>query len=175
MKGRKARPTDVAVIHRLVAHYSAQGLLLPRTPEEIHAHIERFLVLEEKTQLGKRRILGCVALESYGSDLAEIRSLAVNPGIRGRGVGARLLRYVLAVAKRRRITRVFAVTHAPAFFGRQGFVATTRRALPEKIARDCRTCPKKRHCELVAVVATVCPERAALAVIQPTWKPAPVA
>ena len=175
MRGRKARPADVATIHRLVAHYAAQGLLLPRTPEEILAHIERFLVLEEKTPLGKNRILGCVALESYGSDLAEIRSLAVNPWIRGRGVGARLLRYVLAVAKRRRIARVFAVTHAPSFFGRQGFIATTRGALPEKIARDCRTCPKQRHCELVAVVATVCPERAALAVIQPTWKPIPVA
>ena len=175
MRGRKARPADVAVIHRLVTHYAAQGLLLPRTQDEIRGHIDRFLLLEEKTPLGKTRTLGCVALELYGNDLAEIRSLAVNPGIRGRGVGARLLRYVLAVAKRRRIARVFAVTHAPAFFGRQGFVATTRLALPEKIARDCRVCPKQRHCELVAVVATVCPERAALAVLQPAWKPAPVA
>ena len=175
MKGRRARPSDTGTIHRLISHYAAQGLLLPRAEEEVRAHIERFLVLEEKTAAGKSRLLGCVALESYGSDLAEIRSLAVNPGIRGRGVGARLVRYALAAARRRRIARVFAVTHAPEFFGRQGFIATTRRALPEKIARDCRGCPKEPRCELVAVIATVCPERASLAVLQPAWKPIPVA
>jgi len=124
--------------------------------------------------LGRRFAIGCVALESYGADLAEVRSLAVDPAIRGRGLGARLLRFALATAKRRKIARVFAVTHAPDFFGRLGFVASTSamaEALPEKIARDCRTCPKAEKCELVAVIATVIPERATLPILEA--KPAP--
>ena len=165
MKQRKAKLVDVPAICRLIEHYAAQGLLLPRSEENVREHLPHFLVLEEGG-----RLLGCVALEPYGADLAEVRSLAVDPETRGRGLGARLLRHALAVARRRRIARVFAVTHAPEFFGRQGFVTSTRFALPEKIARDCRTCLKAAHCELVAVIATVCPERAALPIL--TAKPA---
>jgi len=159
VKARKARPADVPQVHALIAHYAAQGLLLPRSEDEVRAHIARFLVLEEKG-----RVAGCVALEPYSPDLAEVRSLAVDPQFRGQHLGPRLLRYALAIAKRRKIARVFAVTHAPDFFGRQGFVAAARWTVPEKIARDCRTCSKARSCELVAVVATLLPERAALPV-----------
>jgi hypothetical protein len=37
--------------------------------------------------------------------------------------------------------------------------------VPEKIERDCTTCPKERRCKLVAVVALVCPEREVLPVL----------
>jgi len=161
VKARRARLKDVAAIHALITHYAAQGLLLPRTEDEIRLHASRFLVLEEGG-----RVIGCVALESYGADLAEVRSLAVDPAIRGRGLGVRLLRFALATAKRRKIARVFAVTHAPEFFGRLGFVASSRWALPEKIARDCRTCPKAEKCELVAMIAAVIPERAMLPILE---------
>jgi amino-acid N-acetyltransferase len=164
MRSRRARPEDAAGVHRLITYYADRGLLLPRTEEEILAHIERFLVLTEKERQTEK-LLGCVALEPYGGDLAEIRSLAVEPETRGRGLGTRLLRVALAAARRRKIARVFAVTHAPQFFTRQGFAPSTRWALPEKLERDCRTCPKADHCELVAVIATVCPERVVLPVL----------
>ena len=178
MKARRARIADVPAIHRLIAHYAAQDLLLPRSEVDIRTHIARFLVLEEESrgQGGETGIIGCVALEPYGSDLAEIRSLAVDPEIRGRGLGACLVQSALAKARRRQIARVFAVTHVPEFFGRQGFTTSPRWALPEKIARDCCTCPKARTCNLVAVVATVCPERVVLpgsARLIPAIKPAP--
>jgi len=167
MRTRKARIGDVAAIHRLIAHYAGQGLLLPRSEADVRVHFRRFLVLEDE-----RRVIGCVALEPYSAELAEIRSLAVDPEIRGRGLGARLVKAALDEARRRRIARVFAVTHAPEFFGRQGFTLSTRWALPEKIARDCRTCPKASTCELVAVVVAVWPERVALPVLTPAAKPA---
>ena len=43
-----------------------------------------------------------------------------------------------------------------------GTVFAPREAVPEKIARDCRTCIKARDCTLVTVVAVVCPDRNAL-------------
>ena len=168
MRARRGRPADAAELHRLVTFYADRGLLLPRPLDEIHAHAARFIVLEHEG-----RIAGCVALESYANDLAEIRSLAVAPELRGQGMGARLLREALAAARRHKIARVFAVTHAPEFFGRQGFAVTTRWALPEKLERDCRTCPKARTCGLVACVLTVCPECIALPVLSIAAKHAP--
>ena len=174
MRGRRARPEDAVAVHRLIAHYAAEGLLLPRTEVEIYAHIGRFLVLVEPASAASNdRLLGCVALEPYGPDLAEIRSLAVDPQICGRGLGARLLRFALAVARRRKVARVFAVTHAPKFFNRQGFQTLSRQALPEKLDRDCRTCPKSPTCKLVAVIATVCPERVMLPVVAAAGNPVP--
>ena len=160
LRARKARAADTEAIHALITHYAAQGLLLPRTLEDVREHVERFLVLEEN-----HRVVGCVALESYGADLAEIRSLAVAPGTQGHGLGARLLRFAVVMARRRRIARIFAVTHAPEFFARQGFVAAKRQSIPEKVERDCRTCPKQRTCQLVAVVYNVLPQHAALNVL----------
>jgi N-acetylglutamate synthase-like GNAT family acetyltransferase len=160
VRARRAKPADVVAIHALVAKYAAQGLLLPRTEAEIRAHVGHFLVLAEK-----EHIAGCVALEPYGMELAEIRSVAVDDATRGRGFGAKLVQFALAEAKRRGFARVFAVTHAPEFFQRQGFALSHRRALPEKIERDCHGCPKQRSCHLAAVVAVVHPERVALPVL----------
>ena len=166
MKARKARLSDASAIHALIASYAAQGVLLPRTEENIREQISKFFVLEERRQL-----TGCVSLENYGADLAEIRSLAVNQEIRGRGLGGRLVEFVLAEARRKKIARVFAVTHAPTFFLRHGFAASSRRDIPEKIERDCRTCPKARSCRLIAVTAAVIPERVALPILDSLASP----
>jgi len=170
MKARKARTADAGAIFQLIAGYAAEGLLLPRAEDEICRNISRFLVFEEKS-----RIVSCVSLENYGPDLAEIRSLAVAAELRGRGVGARLLQYALTEARHRRIARVFAVTHAPEFFLRRGFAAGSRLSLNEKIERDCKSCPKRRTCRLVAVIATVIPERVTLPVLSDSPEPIPVA
>lgn len=157
MRARRARPSDVEGVFQLIAGYADEGLLLPRPEEEIRRNISHFLILEEEG-----RIAGCVALESYSADLAEIRSLAVNSAFRGRGLGARMLHFALAEARRRLIARVFAVTHAPEFFLRHGFAPGSRLSLAEKLERDCNSCPKQRSCRLLAVIATVIPERVTL-------------
>ncbi len=153
MRARKARRADAGAIHRLITHYAAQGLLLPRGEEEIRRDIGHFLVVEEKGQ-----VTSCVALESYGPTLAEVRSLAVEPGNHGRGAGSQLIEFAFAEARRRGIAQLFALTHAPEFFQRHGFETVRRQSLTQKTERDCRACPKRRACKLVAVIATVIPE-----------------
>ena len=86
MKARRARSSDARAIFELIAGYAQQGLLLPRAEHEIQKNISHFLVHEDK-----KRVVSCVALESYGSDLAEIRSLAVDSEFRGRRAGTKLL------------------------------------------------------------------------------------
>ena len=168
MRTRHAKISDAAAIHLLVAHYAAEGLLLPRAAAEIRANIGHFIVQEDG-----QRIVSCLSLESYGADLAEIRSIAVDPENRGQGFGARLIASALNEARRRGIARVFAVTHAPQFFERQGFAAAARQSLSEKIERDCRSCSQQRTCKLVPVVATVIPERVVLPILSDSVAPAP--
>ena len=176
MRTRLARPEDLAGICRLIDEYAAQGLLLPRTADDVCAHREHFLVLTERTRVDTgfmhappvaERLLGCVALEPYGATLAETRSLAVDPVACGRGLSGRLIAAALAKARRGKIARVFAVTHAASVFKRHGFFTAPRQTVPEKLARDCHTCPKARHCELVEVVTAVCPDRDLLPLLAP--------
>jgi amino-acid N-acetyltransferase len=159
--------SDAAAVHRVIAHYAGEGLLIPRAESEIREHIERFLVLVEKH--GKEeKVLGCVALEPYGADLAEVRSLAVAPDARGEGrnAGDCLMKAAMDTARRRKIARLFAVTHRPEFFSRYGFIPGPRQIVPEKIDRDCVACPKERTCNLIATVAVICPERDLLPVLR---------
>jgi amino-acid N-acetyltransferase len=171
MRARTARIGDASAVHRVIAHYAGEGLLLPRTEAEIRDHISRFLVLVERRN-GEEKVLGCVALEPYGDDLAEIRSLAVAPDARGygRNVGDRLMKAAMGTARRRKIARLFAVTHRPEFFSRYGFTPGPRQMVPEKIARDCMECPKEHNCNLIATVAVVCPESDLLPVLNGAGK-----
>ena len=75
-------------------------------------------------------VLGCVELEIYGS-AALLRSLAVAPARRGRGLGERLTREALALASRRGAREVFLLTEtAEGFFPRFGFVSADRAKAP---------------------------------------------
>ena len=157
MKIRAARMEDFDSIYSLVEDYSRGGLLLPRDREEIRSHLGEFLVLVGRVRNFSSEkedvLLGCVAIDTYRPGLAEIRSLAVIPQARGRGLGGRLLEAAISTARRRKIARVFAVTQAVELFERHGFnVAPLREAAPEKIARDCFTCPKAASCTLTTLV-----------------------
>lgn len=159
MRTRRARAEEVEGIARLIEHYAADGLLLARSREEIRAGIDRFLVLVDGG-----RIAGCAALESYGPDLAEIRSVAVDPSARGRGLGARLLRAAMREARRRGYARVFAVTHSADYFLRHGFEPVDRRFLAAKVEHDCARCARAVHCRMVGVVSTISARENGLAI-----------
>lgn len=79
-------------------------------------------------------IAGCVALELYGEE-ALLRSLAVAPAARGRGLGERLTAAALDLAEARGARRVWLLTTtAERFFPRFGFLAVERDELPEALA-----------------------------------------
>jgi len=168
MKVRRARASDAAAIHAIISGYAAAGILLPRALEEIRRHAPRFLVLvdeEASDGSGAPSVCGCVALEPYGPALVEVRSLAILPARRGAGLGRRLLTAGIRAAKQQGFERVFAVASSPQFFLRHGFTLSSRHALPEKIARDCCTCPKERTCRLTAVVMPLKSRRSALSIL----------
>src|ERR1700758_2379989 len=70
MHTREALLRDAAPIHDLIASYSGDGTLLPRSLPEICENIRDFVVTEDAG-----RIIGCGALHLYGTRLAEILSI----------------------------------------------------------------------------------------------------
>lgn len=148
---RPARLFDAAELHALQQPYVAQGLLLPRSPRYLCENIRDYMVALAPD--------GCLAaggaLHFLDGDVAEIQSLAVAPRFRGAGLGSRLLTALLADAREHQAWKAFALTHAPEFFLRRGFTRTDLAALPQKLSRDCLTCPKLPVCHQVAVIADV--------------------
>ena len=145
---RRARADDVPAIHRLVHAYSSRDLLLPRPLTDIYDRIRDFWVAIDRTG----SVVGCAALRIWWHDLAEIRSLAVDPKAEGRGYGRRLVEAVAAEATRYGIRNLFALTRVEPFFARNGFVAVDRALLYHKVWGDCAACPKREACDEVAMV-----------------------
>ena len=144
---RKARAEDVPAIQKLVAYFAARGDLLPRTLNELYQHLRDFFVYELHGE-----VVGIAALSLYWEDLAEVRSLAVQEGQGGKGLGAALVHACLDEAARLGIRRVFALTYRPGFFEKLGFREIDKRELPQKIWKDCIRCAKFACCDEVALI-----------------------
>ncbi len=147
---RKARAADGPAIQQLLAHFASRGELLHRTLNEVYQHLRDFVVGE-----AGGRIVGVCALWLYWEDLAEVRSLAVEDGYTGRGLGKALVGACLAEAAELGVRRVFALTYRPGFFERLGFRTLDKRELPQKIWKDCLRCAKFTCCDEVALIRDI--------------------
>jgi amino-acid N-acetyltransferase len=159
MQTREALLRDAAQIHDLIASYSGDGTLLPRTLPEICENIRDFVVTEDAG-----RIIGCGALHLYGPHLAEVRSIAVLPQAKGNGAGRELIDALLEQASRQEVTCVCLFTRIPEFFARMGFTVATREEIPDKLYKDCHRCPRQNNCDEVAMVRGELPQ---FAILQP--------
>jgi amino-acid N-acetyltransferase len=128
---RPACLADVAEIHELVERYAAEGLMLPRTPDEISVAIDSYVVVVDQND----RVKACAALYEYSPSLAEIGCVAVAPDAQGLGLGSMAVRGAEAIARRRDIGELFALTLADGFFQSLGYAETTVARYPEKLAR----------------------------------------
>lgn len=146
MLTRSAILPDVDQIHSIIRLYSGNGVLLPRTMAELCENVRDFMVTEHE---GK--IVGCGALHLYGRHLAEIRSIAVVPEVKGLGAGRKLVESLLAEAERHRVTCVCLFTRIPDFFAHMGFGVASREELPDKIYKDCLHCPNLYACDEIAM------------------------
>jgi amino-acid N-acetyltransferase len=148
MQIRKARLQDATNIYELVNSLSGDGTLLKRQFAEICENVRDFTVAESDAGV----FLGCGALHLYGPHLAEVRSIVVKPEAKGQGVGGRLLFSLIDESETHGIGCVCLFTRIPDFFYRYGFrTVEDRTALPDKIFKDCQTCPRLHRCDEVAM------------------------
>ena len=127
---RSANRGDVDQIWELVSCYTAQGLMLPRTHDQIAMNIDNYVVA---TSGG--RVVACAALEEYSPSLAEISSVAVAKSEHGNGLGTDVVLGVERLARARDIAEVFALSLSDRFFLSLDYEATSISRYPEKLAR----------------------------------------
>ena len=128
---RRAIRADAGPILELVDPYAAQGLMLPRTLQQIAARIDNYVVA---TDAGGH-VVACAALEEYSPSLAEISSVAVAPSHHGQGLGSQVVLGVERLARARDIEELFALSLTDKFFLSLSYVLTTISRYPEKLAR----------------------------------------
>lgn len=150
---RKAGMRDIHPILVLINSYAAQGIMLPRTEFEMSENIRDFTVAYEKD-----RLIGCGALHFYTPTSAEVRSLAVDPTLKSRGIGSLIIRNLEEEAVENGLHAIFAFTYAPQFFGKLGFLEVERGELPLKAWKDCLRCPKFQCCDEIAMVKALVPD-----------------
>ena len=115
---RAARPADVRAIHTLVDPFVRRRLLVAKELIGYYEAVQEFLVAED----ADGTVIGCGALHILWEDLGEVRTLAVHPDWRRKGVGRALLEGLFARARRLGLKRLFCLTFEVTFFGHSGFV-----------------------------------------------------
>ena len=128
---RRAARADAGQILELVSQYAAQGLMLPRTFEQVAARIDSYVVATD----GAGRVVACAALEEYSPSLAEVSSVAVSPMHHGKGLGSQVVLGVERLARARDIEELFALSLTDNFFLSLSYKPTTISRYPEKLAR----------------------------------------
>lgn len=144
---RKASPGDVDALFELIQGYAEKGIMLPRSREALHRHIDSFVVAEEGG-----RLIGCGSLFRLGADLVEIRSLGMAEGYKGQGLGTKIVNALLDEARKLNVPKVMALTYAVDFFVKNGFSVVDKEIFPEKVWTDCVHCSKRDRCDETAVV-----------------------
>ena len=112
---RRARTSDVPGIKRLVDTYAGK-ILLEKNLVTLYESVQEFWVAELDGELA-----GCGALHVLWADLGEVRTVAVDPRVKGRGVGHAVVAKLLDQARELQLQRVFVLTFETGFFGRHGF------------------------------------------------------
>jgi amino-acid N-acetyltransferase len=121
---RPARTDDVPVIRRLIDVYAEKGILLDKATVTLYEDVQEFVIAEVDDEP-----VGCGALHVLWADLAEVRSIAVDPLCKHRGVGHELLEALLDRARTVGVQRVFCLTFEVRFFTKHGFKRFTETAV----------------------------------------------
>jgi amino-acid N-acetyltransferase len=115
---RRARTADVQAIRGLIDVYAADRILLDKPTVTLYEDIQEFWVAERDND---GSVVGCGALHVMWRDLAEVRTVAVDPRCRRLGIGRAILEKLIATASWLGVRRVFCLTFETAFFERHGF------------------------------------------------------
>jgi len=147
---RKAYISDVPKIQALIGYFAKKDLMLSRSLMDLYENIRDYFVA-----ISGKKIIGCCALHICWENLAEVKALAVDENMHGKGIGERLVKEALKEAKKLKMKRVFCLTYAPKFFTRRGFKKIDRKLLPHKIWTECLQCAKFPNCDEQAMMLKI--------------------
>ena len=108
--------------------YADDRRLLSKATVTLYEDVQEFFVAERGGE-----VVGCGALHVLWEDLAEVRTVAVAPDLRGHGIGQLLLSRLLEQAQEVGVARVFCLTFETGFFARNGFVEIDGAPVPHDV------------------------------------------
>ncbi|HXH65286.1 MAG TPA: N-acetyltransferase [Mariprofundaceae bacterium] len=143
---RMAETDDVDAIYDLLRPFAEARIILPRSHDDLYQHLQEIVVAEYDGKL-----VGTTALHIYGSNLAEIRSLVVQPDYQKRQIGRLMIEAAEQWAAGLGVARIFALTYVPDFFAKLGYRQVPKETLPHKVWTVCVHCAKFADCDEIAV------------------------
>jgi amino-acid N-acetyltransferase len=154
---RKGTVSDVKGILQLVNGFAAANLMLPRGPRDLFENIRDFAVAtEHETGEGNTPlIIACGGLHVLWEDMAEVRSLAIHPNYQNKGLGRKLVEFMIKEAAQLGVKRLYTFTLAEEFFKQLGFQPKQKEDLPTKLWDDCSRCPKYFKCDEVGMALEI--------------------
>jgi amino-acid N-acetyltransferase len=153
---RRAVRADAGQILELVSEYAAQGLMLPRTLDQVASRIDNYVVATDASG----HVIACAALEEYSPSLAEVSSVAVAPSHHGKGLGSQVVLGVERLARARDIDELFALSLTDNFFLSLAYEPCSVGRYPEKLAR---------YDELAKSGVEIVPKRCFQKVLDKNW------
>jgi amino-acid N-acetyltransferase len=127
---RRARTADVPAVRRLLDAYVRDRILLDKPTVTLYEDIQEFWVAEHDHDA---EVVGCGALHVMWEDLAEVRTVAVDPAYRGHKIGHAIVSALLDQARDVGVKKVFALTFETAFFASFGFVEIDGAPVPHGV------------------------------------------
>jgi N-acetylglutamate synthase-like GNAT family acetyltransferase len=148
---RRAQASDAPGISRLNNTFADEGQMLARSPETIALAIDDYVVVQNTAGT----LLACGALKEYSPSVAEVAAIAVSREAHGKGLGRAIVGAVEALARKRGVYDLFALTLQPEFFAAIGYERVDRARYPEKIRRDCLGCARRFACNEICVAKSL--------------------
>ncbi len=131
IKIRKATSSDLKDIKKIISYYCLDT-------ENVDKNLPEFIVaVQDET------IVGCACLDI--SDIVELRSIAVLPNYRNKGIGSKLVDSILTRAAELTGT-IYLRTTSPVFFEKKGF-RRLKDNEKKAIWEDCAECDRFDICK----------------------------
>lgn len=148
---KKAKLADIEAMQMLVKKEVENGIILPRNSDEIATNIRSYTLAFLDSEL-----VGYSALHIFSKDLGEVRSLVVKDGLRGHGIGAKIVTKLIEEGREYGLKSLFALTYQENFFKKLGFRVIPKEEIPsQKIWADCIKCKHFPICNEIAVIYTL--------------------
>ncbi len=145
---KKAALYNIAAMQKLVLPEVESGIILERSSDEIATNIRSYTLAYSNGEL-----IGFCALHIHTASLAEIRSLIVKDGFRGKKIGENIINLCMDEGKSLGLQKVLSLTYKQSFFEKLGFVEIPKESLPEhKIWADCIKCKHFPVCNEVSLI-----------------------
>jgi len=112
IKIRTPKVGEADKLAELINAFAKNNLMLERSVENVISNIRNFIVAE-----ANGKIIACCAISFFSTELAEIRSVAVDASLQKKGIGKMLIAYAEGILRDEGVKRSFVLHKLSVFNG----------------------------------------------------------